>query len=200
MPRKSSASVAEQSVDHAQKAIGFQLSRVMAVLRREVDTRMQAHGLTHAQWRPLWLLKMGLAQTANELARELDVDTSAVTRLVDRLEAKQLVARTRSGEDRRVVHLALTRSGEQAVSHIPGVLAEVNAALLAGFTADETSQLRDMLTRMQHNGGGLASDPAARAVSGKTRSSAAEAVLIPARDKTRARGRGKAFDQSDELP
>jgi DNA-binding MarR family transcriptional regulator len=154
MARKFSMPTADPSIDEARKAIGFQLSRVMAVLRREVDTRMQAHGLTHAQWRPLWLLKMGLARTANELARELDVDTSAVTRLVDRLQAKQLVERTRSEDDRRVVHLALTRAGEQAVSHIPGVLAEVNAALLAGFSVTEIAQLRAMLDRMQRNGGG----------------------------------------------
>lgn len=178
MARKLSASAHDRAIGEAQKAIGFQLSRVMAVLRREVDMRMQTYGLTHAQWRPLWLLKMGLARTTNELARELDVDTSAVTRLIDRLEAKHLVARTRSGEDRRVVYLALTRDGEQAVSHIPGVLAEVNTALLSGFTAAETAQLRDMLQRMQRNGG-------------ETQSTATATPPVKHR---------KVADRSDDLP
>src|SRR5882724_6914880 len=87
------------------ETIGHQLFALMTMIRREVESRMAKHGLTDAQWKPLWLLKAGRASTANELAREMDIDAGAITRMVDRLEAKGMIERVRSGEDRRVVNL-----------------------------------------------------------------------------------------------
>ncbi|MCK7499265.1 MAG: MarR family transcriptional regulator [Comamonadaceae bacterium] len=90
-------------------SVGRTILQLSSLIRREVDGRMAEHGLTDAQWKPLWLLKIGRADTANELARQLDCDAGAVTRLVDRLEAKGLLERVRSDADRRVVHLQLDR-------------------------------------------------------------------------------------------
>ena len=56
----------------------------------------------------------GLGNTAAELARIGCVDTGAMTRMLDRLEAKGLVRRSRCPKDGRVVQLELTgrrRSG-----------------------------------------------------------------------------------------
>jgi DNA-binding MarR family transcriptional regulator len=116
---------------------------------------MSEHGLTDAQWKPLWMLKTGRATTAIELAREIDVDAGAVTRMVDRLEAKGLVERVRSESDRRVVHLRLTAAGEAVVKKVPFVLASVNNDFLRGFSESEWKQLRRLLERMTANGAAL---------------------------------------------
>ena len=57
---------------------------------------------------PLFLILQGRATTLAELSRELQIDAGALTRTLDRLEAKGLCRRERSTEDRRVVNLALT--------------------------------------------------------------------------------------------
>jgi DNA-binding HxlR family transcriptional regulator len=44
--------------------------------------------------------------------RGLGIDAGAITRMLDRLEAKGLVERVRSETDRRVVHVRLTEAGE----------------------------------------------------------------------------------------
>lgn len=49
----------------------------------------------------------------NELARLLGLSRANATGLVDRLEARGLVERSHSTEDRRVVHVNLTRKGQQ---------------------------------------------------------------------------------------
>jgi DNA-binding MarR family transcriptional regulator len=134
------------------ESIGHQLVNVMMLMRREVAARMAAHGLTDAQWKPLWMLKVGRATTAFELAREMDVDAGAITRLVDRLAAKGLVERARSATDRRVVHLRLTSAGETAVAEVPHVLASVNNDFLRGFSEPEWTQMRKLLGRMTANG------------------------------------------------
>jgi len=137
----------------ATDSVGYRLFRVLTAMRREIDVRMAEHGLTDAQWRPLWLLRIGRARSPQELARELDIDAGAVTRMLDRLESKGLMERVRSKADRRMLMLRLTPSGEAAVQAVPHVLAEVNNQFLQGFSVDEWLQLRSLLARMADNAG-----------------------------------------------
>lgn len=136
-------------------SMGHQLMQLMTLMRREVELRMARHGLTDAQWKPLWFIKSGRASTANELARETCIDAGAITRMLDRLEAKGLLERARSDTDRRVVHLRLTEAGEAAAAQIPQVLADVNNDFLRGFAEREWQQLRKLLERMTANGQAL---------------------------------------------
>ncbi len=142
-------------------SVGHQLMQLMQLMKREADQRMAAFDLTDAQWKPLWMLHRGVAATPNELARELDMDAGALTRLLDRLEAKALITRERSETDRRVVLLALTEAGRDVASQVPHVLAGVNNDFLRGFSAAEWQQLQDLLGRMTTNGRSLASPGAA---------------------------------------
>ena len=135
--------------------IGHHLFALVTHFRREVEARMAKYDLTDAQWKPLWLLKVGRASTAIELAREMDIDAGAITRMVDRLEAKGLIERLRSDEDRRVVHLSLTKTGEAAAEKVPHVLAAVNNDFLRGFSEAEWKQLRKLLARLAANGAAL---------------------------------------------
>ena len=83
----------------------------------------------------------------NELAAMLACDNSNVTGLVDRLEARGLVARQASPEDRRVKRIVLTAAGSRMREEL---LARVGRPP-AGFerlTAAEQRQLRDLLRRI----------------------------------------------------
>ena len=132
-------------------SVGRLLHQVMFAMRRNIEQRMTAHDLTAAQWYPLWKLKFAAGSTAQELARDMDVDAGSMTRLLDRLEAKSLIERVRSATDRRVVDLALTAAGEAVVEHVPHVLAEVNNQYLRGFSHAQWTQLRRLLQRMLAN-------------------------------------------------
>ena len=140
------------------QSVGHLSVNLVNLMRREVELRMAAHDLTDAQWKPLWLLASGRADSALEMARLLDMDAGAVTRLVDRLEAKGLLERTRSESDRRVVHLRLTAAGQAAAAQVPHVLASVNNDFLRGFTRGEWEQLRGLIERMTANGLALQAD------------------------------------------
>jgi DNA-binding MarR family transcriptional regulator len=136
-------------------SVSQQMVNLVQLMRREVDARMAKHGLTDAQWRPLWMIKSGRAATANELAREIWIDSSAITRLLDRLEGKGLVERVRSHSDRRVTLLRLTEAGEVAAAKIPYVLASVNNDFLHGFSERDWRQLSELVERMTANGRAL---------------------------------------------
>ena len=135
----------------ADDSVGYLMKRVLMAITLEADKRLEPDGLTHIQWGPLFMLRSSRASTVAELARELQTDAGAMTRLLDRLEAKGLCRRERSTEDRRVVRIALTREGEQAAARVPVVLAQVMNETLAGFTRDEWSTMKSMLRRMLAN-------------------------------------------------
>lgn len=133
-------------------SVGHDLRVLMGSLNRRIDRQMQAHDLTAMQWKPLLMLKFGQAETAAELARLNCSDTGAMTRMLDRLEAKGLIERTRSAQDRRIVHLELTAAGHQVADRIPHGLSAVLNEHLAGFSAAEFAQLKSLLHRMIANG------------------------------------------------
>lgn len=133
-------------------SVGYLLHQVVTSMRRHIEQAMAAHELTAAQWLPLWKLARDGACTAQQLAREVDIDAGAATRLVDRLVAKGLVERQRAPGDRRVVMLQLTPAGQAVAAQVPRVLAEVNNTYLRGFSHDEWQQLKALLRRMLEQG------------------------------------------------
>lgn len=140
-----------------EESIGYLMRVILTEVKQQVDHELEACGLTHAQWVPLLKLYLGQASTVAEVARGCQLDTGATTRLLDRMEAKGLLRRVRSEEDRRVVHIELTDEGRRAASRIPEVLSRVQNAHLAGFTAEEWQNLKNYLRRILANAQALAS-------------------------------------------
>ncbi len=134
-----------------EESIGFLLRQLRIQMDRAIDAEMAEHDLTGVQWGPLLAIHFGLGNTAAELARVACVDTGAMTRMLDRLEAKGLVRRSRCPVDARVVRLELTRAGSRLCRDIPYGLSRVFNGLLRGFTAQELATFKSMVRRMLAN-------------------------------------------------
>lgn len=132
-------------------SVGYLMHQVLGAVGHEIARQLEPSGLTNAQWKPLFKLNIGKASTVAELARECHLDAGAMTRLLDRLEAKNLCRRVRSVADRRVVNIELTEAGRAAANSIPAVLSRVQNAHLAGFTAQEHEALKGFLQRILAN-------------------------------------------------
>ena len=134
-----------------EQSVGYLMRRILSTVSQEVEHELEPSGLTNAQWIPLLKLYMGAASTVAEVARHCELDAGATTRLLDRLEAKGLLRRTRTSKDRRVVNLELTDEGRAAAEKIPAVLCRVQNAHLDGFTVEEWAHLKNMLGRILAN-------------------------------------------------
>jgi DNA-binding MarR family transcriptional regulator len=135
------------------ESVGYLMKRVLISIAQHAEARLKAYDLTHAQWHPLFVLKEeGHPMSLVQLARELQMDTGATTRLLDRLEKKRLVRRARSHDDRRHVMAQLTPEGLGAAMLVPPVLCEVMNAHLASFSRPEWEALVQALQRMLANG------------------------------------------------
>jgi Transcriptional regulators len=134
------------------ESAAYLMRRILVCMAAQVDAALEPRDLTNAQWVPLFKLYRGDASTVAELARECQLDTGAMTRTLDRLEAKGLVARVRSSADRRMVNLELTAAGREAAKEIPVVLSDVQNAFLQGLSVPEWQQLKSLLRRILDNG------------------------------------------------
>jgi DNA-binding MarR family transcriptional regulator len=141
------------------ESAAYLMRRILTLIAGEVDEALEPRGLTSAQWVPLLKLHMGDASTVAELAGACQLDAGAMTRLLDRLEAKGLVTRVRSLQDRRVVNLELTPEGREAAKQIPDVLCKVQNDFLQGFSVEEWQQLKELLRRVLANGMALQQTP-----------------------------------------
>ena len=137
------------------QSVGYLMRNVIGSIRERANTRLAVHDLTYVQWLPLYKLAMKQGNTVASLARELEIDAGAMTRSMDRLEAKGLVRRERSTSDRRVVFLVLTAEGRKVARKVPAVLSEVLNGHLQGFSNEEWQLLLQFLNRMLANGQGL---------------------------------------------
>ncbi|MGA9857323.1 MAG: MarR family transcriptional regulator [Solirubrobacteraceae bacterium] len=89
---------------------------LVAVAARSLAT--VAEDVTLAQYRVLIELASRGPQRVADLAEALTVDRSTATRMCDRLVRKQLVARRRASDDRRVVRISLTAAGADLVTAV----------------------------------------------------------------------------------
>ena len=94
------------------------LVRFFYLQRDHLPSNDAAPGLSPAQCHVLHLIEPGQDMPMGRLAETLACDASNVTGLVDRLEARGLVRRRPSTDDRRVKVLDLTPTGAKTRSRL----------------------------------------------------------------------------------
>lgn len=83
-----------------------------------VNLLSKGESLSQNQLVLLLQLKINGAMRATEIADFFNITPGAVTSMCDKLEKLNLVQRIRENEDRRVVKMTLTKSGEDKVHQI----------------------------------------------------------------------------------
>jgi DNA-binding MarR family transcriptional regulator len=129
------------------QSIGFMINKARNILIVEMDAALKELDISSQQMGILLSLTLGLAATPFELSKVLGIDTGLMTRMLDKLEAKELLQRSRSLEDRRVVNLALTEKGEEVAAQIPEIAPDVLNAHLKNFNKTEFEELRRLLRK-----------------------------------------------------
>jgi MarR family transcriptional regulator, multiple antibiotic resistance protein MarR len=139
------------------KAVGYLMNRVrsaiIAAMDRELaaDEQLSSMEVSYAQFAIVASLGLGVAKSASDLCKFVSYDAGAMTRMIDRLEEKGLLRRSRDTSDRRLVNLELTEKGTEALPRMKEVSRRVVNRFLEGFTKAETRQLEGLLTRMLEN-------------------------------------------------
>ncbi|HEY8053475.1 MAG TPA: MarR family transcriptional regulator [Steroidobacteraceae bacterium] len=140
------------------KGVGSLLNRVrtelLSALDRELaaDKRLAPLELSAAQFIVIATLAAGEEpMSASDLCKGISYDAGAMTRMLDRLQDKQLLTRARCTHDRRLTYLELTDEGRAAYPRMREISMNVLNRFLRGFTRQEGRQLEVLLSRMLEN-------------------------------------------------
>ena len=88
------------------------------------------------------------APLAKDIAKEIALSAATVTTIIDRLESRSLVIRTRSKTDKRKVHLSLSESGKLLLSSSPKPLQDHFIKRYQNLEEWEQSQLLSAVERI----------------------------------------------------
>lgn len=83
-----------------------------------------------------------------EVADALGIDRATLVALADDLEARKLIRRTRSDQDRRAYALRLTSDGTAVMNEAHTLMEQCEAEFTAVLTPAERAQLADLLARL----------------------------------------------------
>ncbi|MEN0108519.1 MAG: MarR family transcriptional regulator [Pseudomonas sp.] len=127
--------------------IGILVGRAALLKDRILDGYLAPHGVTAAQFKVLMIILQG-HDTPADLCRYLSLDSGSMTRMLDRLEQKGLLSRSRSESDRRQVRLALTDEGRALNALLPTIGAAAMNDFTAALTPVELHTLEELLKKM----------------------------------------------------
>src|SRR6202790_4745975 len=132
----------------ARSSVGYLIKGAHSLLIDQLEAPVAGSDITATPWVVLMHLRDRLAINATHLCAQLRHDSGALTRVIDQLEARGLVQRERSREDRREVQLRLTDAGIETVAAlVPSVVDKLNFAL-RDFSRAEASELNRLLIKL----------------------------------------------------
>ncbi len=114
------------------------IRRIYQVLTEQSQRVEYETSLTASQLWAVKILEESSPLKASDLARRMYLHPATMVGLLDRLETKSLITRTRSDKDRRVVHIELTEQGQEVVKKSPEV---VQTLLVRGLEKNTLEKL-----------------------------------------------------------
>jgi len=118
-------------------------------LFRAADQRLhEALGITAVQQGALFVIAQQEPCQPSKIAKALDMNKSAVSTLVARLETAGFIQRVADQADGRAQRISLTPKGKDAVRRSVPLTKQANDALLEGFDVHEVAVIERFLTQV----------------------------------------------------
>lgn len=128
--------------------IGYWHNRFGHQVGTGFERRLAQHEVTVSQWCLMVVLYHGSASTVRDIARIIQLDAGAVTRLADRLSEKGLVTRAPDPKDARSVILQLTEEGHRLTPILAEEADKNDEAFFGVLSAEEIAQYKTLLTKL----------------------------------------------------
>jgi DNA-binding MarR family transcriptional regulator len=127
---------------------GFWLRFVSNHVSQSFAAKLVSSGVTVAEWVILREMYDAGIIAPSALARSTGLTRGAVSKLVDRLCAKRLVARAEAAGDRRYQDIQLTPSGRQLVPKLAAIADANDKQFFAALPATELDRLLKTLKKL----------------------------------------------------
>jgi DNA-binding MarR family transcriptional regulator len=128
--------------------LGYWLRRVSNHVSGAFARALQTRHTSVAEWVVLCRVQERPGITPGELAEALELTRGAVSKVIDKLEAKNWIARSAKPGDSRVQLLSLTQPGRRILPQLAEIADQNDRQFFDGLEADEKATLRRLLTKL----------------------------------------------------
>ena len=127
------------------------IARTAEVLGQSLGEFLREYQLSHTQYNVLRILRGAgeAGATCSQIAERMISHDPDITRLLDRLENRGLIARVRGKEDRRVVETRITSDGLHLLAGLDEPLRNLLRGRLGGIGRQRLSALIDQLEQIR---------------------------------------------------
>ena len=138
-------------MDKPDRTLGFLLHDVARFMRKRFEQNARDLGLTRSQWQVLAHLAQNENIRQSALADILEVEPITLVRILDRLQAADLIERRPHPTDRRIWLLHLRPAARPLLERMREIGAVTKGEALEGISDADRERLMDVLSRMRAN-------------------------------------------------
>ena len=138
----------EQPLPDLELHLGYWLRRVSNHVSGAFARALQTRHTSVAEWVVMRHLQEQPGITSGELAEALALTRGAVSKVIDKLEAKNWITRSANPQDNRVQLLSLTRQGRRILPQLAEIADQNDQQFFDCLNADEWSALRRLLGKL----------------------------------------------------
>ncbi|MFV0280106.1 MAG: MarR family winged helix-turn-helix transcriptional regulator [Rhodoblastus sp.] len=142
-----------------QQTLGFLFNDTARLMRKRFEQRARHVGLTRAQWHALAYLARNEGIQQSALADLLELEPITLGRILDRLEAADLIERRRHAADRRVWLLHLKPKAHALMTDMFAIGEATRNEALAGIDEADRNALTRILVAVKANLGEACANP-----------------------------------------
>jgi len=134
-----------------ERSLSFLVRHAHRAFVTRLADRLLPHDVSVAEWAVLRMLWQREGVTQVSLAERMRVQKASLTSVLNSMERKGLMRRTRRGDDRRKHHLFLTARGRGARATLLPIGVAINRHALAGIDPEHAALTADVLETLIAN-------------------------------------------------
>jgi len=138
-------SAPEASSPEVSVTLLYLVKQVELAIRSRLDDVVAEHGITTIQYTAMTVLERHPGMISAQLARNSFVRAQSMAQLVDALEARGLVERTRDPSSRRQMLISLTAHGRDLLDRMRAPVDRIEAEMTAALTGPQRDMFADAL-------------------------------------------------------
>lgn len=141
-----------QMTELEEKPFAVQLAEITARLFSNCQEKEARHakkyGVSSVEFRCIRILEKYKKLNVNQLAHKMLLSSSRITRIIDRLVAKDLVVRENCVNDRRMFHLYLTPRGNKLGNDLVQTYKNIHEEITEKIPAVDRKKMISMLEKL----------------------------------------------------
>lgn len=131
--------------------MGKIINHLATLNRNDSNHRLKQYNLTGNEGAILMILKSRSEIYQEDIVKELEIDKSAVTRLLYNMENKRLIKKVQDVNDKRYYLIKITDLGLEKQKIVDNVFSKKEQEIIMGLSLHQQEELRKMLTVIKNN-------------------------------------------------